>query len=94
MGIRERRPLTLESEDLAGSSLAADQELQQGWRDAQPLRALATPAEDLGSDTSSHMAAYNHLLLRVQGLQCPLLASVGARHVCTHSYVQANTHIK
>lgn len=35
---------------------------------ARLLRALAAFAKDLGLAPSTHMAAYNHLLLQLQGI--------------------------
>lgn len=47
---------------------------------AQQLRAKVAFLEDLGSISSTSMAAYNHLQLSSQGIQHPFLACLGTRH--------------
>jgi hypothetical protein len=44
------------------------------------LRALAVLAEDLGSVPSTHTGAHSLLLLQFQGIQHPLLDTVGTAH--------------
>lgn len=50
---------------------------------AQWLRAFASLAEDLESVLSTHTVTHHHLELRSQGIGCPLLVSIGTRHVLT-----------
>jgi hypothetical protein len=56
-------------------------------------RALAALPKDPDSVLCTHMVAHNHLQLQFQGIQCPLLASLGnqactwCRHTC-----RQNTH--
>jgi hypothetical protein len=52
------------------------------------LKALA---ENLGLVPSTHMVAHNHLSLQIQGVWCPLLASLSTR--CTHAK-QKNKNIR
>lgn len=52
---------------------------------AKQLRAFVALTEDPGSVTCAHMTIHNS--------SCPLLASVGTRHMnCMHAYTQ-NTHL-
>ena len=53
---------------------------------------MAPLAEDPGSDTSTQMAAHNH---KLQGIQCPLLASQGIRHTYSaHTDVETTAPTK
>lgn len=49
----------------------------QGTGELAPwLSVLAAVSEHQGSNPSNHMAAHNCLLLKFQGIQCPLLTSM------------------
>lgn len=48
---------------------------------AQCLRALAPLAEDLGSGLTSHLVGHKSITPVLEGIQCPLLASMGISHI-------------
>jgi hypothetical protein len=52
----------------------------RGFRTDHVLKALVALPEGPGLVPSTHMAAHNHLQLQLQGIQCPLVASLGTRH--------------
>lgn len=56
---------------------------------AQRLRAMAAFPDNLGLILSIHMMAHNWLQLQFQGIQDPVLVSVGMKHTySTQAYMQ------
>lgn len=59
----------------------------------QWLRVLVILAEDMNLISRTCMVVHNHVLLQFQGVQPPLLTSVGTAHMCgTHTCIQAFIH--
>jgi hypothetical protein len=57
---------------------------------ALQLRALAALPGDVCLIPSTYTAAHSHQKLQFQGIQCPVLASMGSGHACPEqTYVQA-----